>query len=278
MTDLQGAVALVTGASRGVGRGIAEELGHAKATVYVTGRSVAADTTDDLPGTVGETAALVTEAGGEGIAVRCDHTDDRDVEALFDRIEREQGYLDLLVNNVWGGYEGYDETFDAPFWAQSVETWDAMFDTGVRAHFIASRLAAPLLFESANGLVVTISSGDGDKYRGNVPYDTSKAATERMTRGMARELREHGVSAVAVQPAFTRTERVLDAFGGDEPPEGTSSPRYVGRAVVALAAAPDVLDRSGDVYPVGDLAVAYDFTDVDGTQPTFELGEEWELE
>lgn len=277
MTDLQGAVALVTGASRGVGRGIAEELGHAGATVYVTGRSVGDDTTDDLPGTVTGTADLVTEDGGEGIAVRCDHTDDEDVAALFDRIEREQGRLDLLVNNVWGGYEGYDEGFDAPFWAQSVETWDAMFDTGVRGHFTASRLAAPLLFDSDSGLVVTISSGDGDKFRGNVPYDTSKAATERMTRGMARELREHGVAAVVVQPAFTRTERVLEAFDGADPDEETSSPRYVGRAVVALATDPDVLERSGDVYPVGDLAVAYGFTDVDGTQPSFELGDEWAL-
>nr|WP_255198830.1 SDR family NAD(P)-dependent oxidoreductase [Halorarius litoreus] len=256
---------------------MAEELGHAGATVYVTGRSVGDETTDDLPGTVTGTARLVTEAGGEGIAVQCDHTDDDAVEALFERIEREEGHLDLLVNNVWGGYEGYGEGFDAPFWEQSVGTWDAMFDTGVRAHFTASRLAAPLLFASDAGLVVTVSSGDGDKFRGNVPYDTSKAATERMTRGMARELRDRGVAAVAIQPGFTRTERVLDAFDGEEPPEETSSPRYVGRAVVALATDPDVLDCSGEVCPVGELAFAYGFTDVDGSQPQFALGEEWAL-
>ena len=198
------------GASRGVGRGIAVELGDAGATVYVTGRSVS-DGTEGLPGTVTETAELVTERGGEGIAVRCDHTVDADVEALFERIEREQGSLDPLVNNVWGGYEEYDETFDDPFWAQPLDRWDAMFDAGVRARFTASRLAAPLLFESDRGLVVATSSGDGAKYRGSVPTDVAKTAVDRLGKATAHELREHGVAAVVVSPGFTDTD-------GSQPP------------------------------------------------------------
>lgn len=145
MTDLSGRVAVVTGASRGVGRGIAVELGAAGATVYVTGRSVDDDRTENLPGTVDGTAEAVTAAGGAGIAVRCDHTDDEDVRLLFERVTSEQGRLDLLVNNAWGGYEQYDESFDAPFWEQSIRRWDAMFDAGVRPAFTASRLAVPLL-------------------------------------------------------------------------------------------------------------------------------------
>ncbi|WP_440989137.1 SDR family NAD(P)-dependent oxidoreductase [Haloarchaeobius baliensis] len=276
MTDLSGTVALVTGASRGVGRGIAIELGTAGATVYVTGRSVA-DGTEGLPGTVTETAELVTERGGEGVAVRCDHTVDADVEALFDRIERRQGRLDLLVNNVWGGYEAYDETFDAPFWEQPLDRWDAMFDAGVRAHFSASRLAVPLLLASDTGLIVATSSGDGEKYRGSVPYDVSKTAVERLGKATAHELREHGVASVVVQPGFTRTERVVATFeaAGEPVPEETHSPAYVGRAVVALAGDPAVMERSGDVHAVGDLAREYDFTDSDGSQPpAFELDTE----
>ncbi|AUV83059.1 oxidoreductase [Salinigranum rubrum] len=276
MPSLSNTTALVTGASRGVGRGIALALGDAGATVYVTGRSVDADRTDDLPGTVDETAEAITERGGRGIAVQCDHTDDQQVEALFDRIDRDRdrgevGALDLLVNNVWGGYEGYGESFDDPFWEQSVETWDRMFDAGVRAHFTASRLAVPRLLdavESNGGLVVTVSSGHGGRYRGNVPYDVSKTATERLTRAMAYDLRDAPVSTVAVQPGFTRTERVLDAIGDD--PEAlaeTESPLYTGRAVVALAADSRVAEKSGGVFRVGELAREYGFTDVDGSQP-----------
>jgi NAD(P)-dependent dehydrogenase (short-subunit alcohol dehydrogenase family) len=273
MSSLSNATALVTGASRGIGRGIALALGDAGATVYVTGRSVAADRTDDLPGTVDETAASVAERGGRGIAVQCDHTDDRQAEALFDRIDRDHDHgsgdgLGLLVNNVWGGYEGYDESFDDPFWEQSVETWDRMFDAGVRAHFTASRLAVPRLLDADGGLVVTVSSGHGGRFRGSVPYDVSKTATERLTKTMAHELRDTPVSAVAVQPGFTRTERVLDAVDEDEEVlAGTESPLYTGRAVVALVLDDGVAERSGGVFRVGDLAREYGFTDVDGTRP-----------
>ena len=268
MCSLADTTAVVTGASRGVGRGVALALGDAGATVYVTGRSVADDRTDDLPGTVDETAATVTERGGRGVPVRCDHTDDDAVASLFERIDRDHAHeLTLLVNNVWGGYEGYGEGFDDPFWEQSTETWDRMFDTGVRAHFTASRLAVPRMLDDG-GLVVTVSSGHGDRYRGNVPYDVSKVATERLTRAMAHELRGTSVAALAVQPGFTRTERTLDAVGDDqEALAGTESPLYTGRAVAALAADPAVAARAGGVFRVGELAREYGFTDVDGSQP-----------
>jgi NAD(P)-dependent dehydrogenase (short-subunit alcohol dehydrogenase family) len=268
--ELSGTVAVVTGASRGVGRGVAVELGAAGATVYATGRSVAAeDAPDGLPGTVTATAAAVTARGGEGIPVRCDHTDDAAVTALFERVEAERGPPDVLVNNVWGGYEGYDDGFDDPFWTQPVARWDAMFDAGVRAHFTASRLAAPGMIERGTGLVVGVSAGDGARYRGSVPYDVAKTATERLGKAAAHELRPHGVASVLLQPGFTRTERVRRAFetAGESPPPTTHSPEFVGRAVVALAADPAVLDRSGRVFPVAALAREYGFTDVDGRLP-----------
>ena len=268
MGDLQGRVALVTGASRGVGRGIAHELGVAGATVYVTGRSVSGNaTTEDLGGDVNGAAALVTHAGGVGISVRCDHTRDDDVDALFERIGREQGRLDILVNNVWGGYERFgDADFVAPFWEQPMWRWDLMFAAGARAHYTASRLAAPLMIPQGRGLIVSISSGDDGKYRGQVMYDTAKAAVDRMAFGMAQELMPHGIAALALYPGLTRTERV-ERFASAAELANSESPRYAGRAVVALATDTDVMRRSGGAYKTGELAREYGFTDVDGTQP-----------
>lgn len=238
------------------------------ATVYVTGRSSSGDRTEGLPGTVEGTADLVTAAGGTGIGVVCDHTDDAAVAPLFDRIETTHGGLSLLVNCACGGYEGYDERFDDPFWTQPVRRWDRMFDAGVRAAFVASQHAVGPMLDRGSGLIVNVSSGDDGKFRGSVPYDAAKTAIDRMTAGMAHELREHGVVAVVLYPGFTRTERVLDAFeGAENVPDGTESPRYAGRAVVALAADADVMARSGGIYRSGELAREYGFTDVDGTQP-----------
>jgi NAD(P)-dependent dehydrogenase (short-subunit alcohol dehydrogenase family) len=269
LADLSNTVALVTGASRGVGRGVALELGSAGATVYVTGRSVDDDRTEGLPGTVAETADLVTERGGEGVALRCDHTVDGDVEALFERVADERGRLDVLVNNVWGGYEGHDETFGDPFWEQSLARWPGMFDAGVRAHYTATRLAAPPMIEAGDGLVVFVSAGDGERFRGSVMYDVAKAAVDRMGKAVAHELRPHGVASVVLHPGFVSTERVERAFEeqGEEVPETTHSPEYVGRAVVALAADDEVMRRSGGVYKTADLGAEYGFTDVDGSRP-----------
>ena len=268
MADLRGKVALVTGGSRGVGRGIAHELGIAGATVYVSGRSAAGmPTTEALGGDVDATAALVSDAGGVGIAARCDHTNDAAVDALFARIRRERGRLDILVNNVWGGYERFaDAEFAAPFWEQPMWRWRLMFEAGARAHLTASIAAAPLMISQRSGLIVNISSGDEGKYRGQLLYDVAKTAVDRMAFGMAHELRQYGVTALALYPGLTRTERV-ERFAEAAELARAESPRYAGRAVVALAADARVMERNGGAYKTGELAREYGFTDVDGTQP-----------
>jgi NAD(P)-dependent dehydrogenase (short-subunit alcohol dehydrogenase family) len=270
-------IAVVTGASRGAGRGIALSLGETGATVYVTGRSVRGEpTTENLPGTIEETAEMVSARGGTGIAVRCDHTVDADVEAVFDRVQREHGRMDLLINNAWGGYEHHDyRTFAAPFHEQPVRHWEGMFTAGVRAALIASRFAASLMLPQQHGLIVNITAWDRDKFMVNVFYDVAKGAINRMTYGIARELRPHNIAVVALAPGFMRTERVAAAFeaaGNKDYLNFTESPEYVGRAVVALAADQNVLEKSGTVLAVGDLAKEYGFTDVDGRQiPAFKM-------
>lgn len=280
-------VAIVTGASRGAGRGIAVELGAIGATVYVTGRSkreapaegygriLALSGMSALPGNVDDTADAVTAAGGRGIAVRCDHTHEDDVRALFERVDHEQGRVDLLVNNAWGGHETFDGVFDAPFWEHALGHWDSMMDRGVRNHLIASRFAAPRLVAQGRGLIVTTTFWDRDRYlRGNLFYDLAKSAMNRLALAMAEELRPHGVASVAVSPGWMRTELVLAAHQTDEDhwrerPElaRTESPRYLGRAVAALARDPNVIEKSGRVLLVADLAREYGFTDVDGRRP-----------
>jgi NAD(P)-dependent dehydrogenase (short-subunit alcohol dehydrogenase family) len=211
-----------------------------------------------------------------GIAVRCDHTIDAEVVALFTRIRDEQQRLDLLVNNVWGGYEQMQGPLPrAPFWKQSFEQWDRMFTAGVRAHLAASQHAVPLMLPQRRGLIVTTTAHlDPLPYLRNIFYDLSKHAVARMTWAMAQELAEHGIAAVAVGPGFMRTERVVEAFrraGALEALDGPGGPKetttYLGRAVVALASDPRVQERSGQVLEVGALARDYGFSDVDGSQP-----------
>jgi len=278
MSSLHGSVALVTGASRGAGRGIAVELGSAGATVYVTGRSAAGGpTTDGVPGTIDETAAEVMSRGGRGIAVRCDHTVDADVESLFARIRGDHGKLDLLVNNVWGGYE-HSECKPlpmAPFWEQSLHQWDGMFTAGVRAHLAASRLAVPLMLPQGRGLIVSTTANLAAlPYLPNIFYDLSKHTISRLVWAMAHELRDRGIAVLAVAPGFMRTERVTEAFRRagaiaalDGPGGPKETPVYLGRAIAALAADPRALERSGHLLEAGTLAQEYGFTDADGTQP-----------
>jgi NAD(P)-dependent dehydrogenase (short-subunit alcohol dehydrogenase family) len=270
-TTLENHVTVVTGASRGAGRAIAVELGGAGATVYVTGRTVRGTRgADDVPGTIDETAEEVTRRGGTGIAVRCDHTSDADVEALFERVRRDHGRLDLLVNNAWGGYEQYDRAaFTSPFWEQPLaRRWHAMFEAGLRAHLVASTLAAPLMLPQKRGLIASTIAWDRGLYLGNLFYDVAKAAIGRMIFGMAKDLRDHGIAAVAIAPGFMRTERVLAAHA-KEPFDlsRTETPTYLARAIVALAADPNAMRWSGEIVSVGDLAPVYGFTDEDGRQP-----------
>ncbi len=275
--DLKGKVAVVTGASRGAGRGIACVLGECGATVYVTGRSVRGQpTTDNAPGTIDDTADEVTRRGGRGLAVRCDHTDEAQVKAVFQRVQREQGRLDLLVNNAWGGYEG-GSLAPARFWRTDFERhWQGMIVAGLRAQMLASYHGIPLLLarlraaRAGPGLIVGTVAWDHDKYLGNI-YDVSKHAIVRMLYGLARELRKLNVAAVALAPGFLRTEKVLAAFNTDESNwrkvaglRKTESPEYVGRAVASLAADPKVMRKSGKAFRVGELAREYGFTDIDG--------------
>lgn len=265
--DLHGKTALVTGASRGVGRGIAEVLGQAGATVYVTGRSTARRPgIENLPGTVEETAELVTAAGGKGIPVICDHTNDNDVDHLFAQIRHGDNKIDLLVNNVWGGYELHDETFNAPFWDQTLDRWDGMFNAGLRAHFTASHFAAPLMIAKGSGLIINISAGDNGKFLHTTMYDTAKAAVDRLAFGMAQELKKFNIAALSLYPGWVKTERVMKALEGasEEELSAAHSPQYVGRAVAALAADKHIMRKSGKILTVGELAKAYQFTDIDG--------------
>lgn len=281
---LKDCVAVVTGASRGAGRGMALELGAAGATVYVTGRSTRAQPAgsygqllslsgmDAVPGSIDDTADEVTRQGGRGIAVRCDHTQEDEVAALFARVAHEAGRIDLLVNNAWGGHESFNGVFDAPFWEHPLANWDAMFDRGVRNHLLAGRCAAPLMVRQKKGLMVTTTFWDRGHYlRGNLFYDLAKASMTRLAFGMAQELKPHGVASVAVSPGWMRTEFVLAGHQTDEAHwqqrpalARTESPRYLGRAVAALAGDANVMSKTGEVLRVADLACEYGFTDIDG--------------
>jgi dehydrogenase/reductase SDR family member 1 len=253
MTTIREQVALVTGASRGVGRGVALGLAHAGARVFATGRTV-------------------SRAGlGEGIAaIACDHTDDRAVEDVFRQIDAAAGGLDILVNVAWGGYERMVEngqfTFIAPFWKQPAWRWDAMMTAGVRAAFVASQHAARRMVEARRGLIVNVSFWAAQKFTGSTLYGVSKAATDKLTADMAHELRPHGVSVVSLYPGLVRTEMVLAAGVFDL--SNSESPEFIGRAVAALAGDPAVAARSGAVLVAAALALEYGFTDIDGKQPT----------
>jgi NAD(P)-dependent dehydrogenase (short-subunit alcohol dehydrogenase family) len=262
MDRLRGRVALVTGASRGGGKGIALVLGEEGATVYVTGRSVRGEpTTLGRPGTIDQTADEVTARGGTGIAVRCDHTDDEQVRGLFERIKAEQDGLHLLVNNAWSGYEISPDSSLA-FWEIEWRHWDLMFTGGLRAAAFASSLAAPTMIQAGQGLIVNIT-WVLDRPHGHAFYEVVKNATNKLTEQMADDLRPFGVACVAVSPGFMRLERM------DLSPEMASmaeSAEFPGRAIAALAADPNVMAKSGGVFVTPELAREYGFTDVDGRQ------------
>ena len=284
MKSLEGKVAVVAGATRGAGRGIACMLGEAGATVYCTGRSTREqpNMTGALAGrpeNIDETAEMVSARGGVGIPVRTDHSDESQVEALFKRVEKEQGRLDVLVNDI---SEGVQHEWK-PFWKLSTENGLLALRQGIDTHIITTRHAAPLMVKRKGGLVVEIGDGDGLYHRGNLFYDLVKITVSRLAYAWAEELRPHRVAALALTPGFMRTETVLETFGATEENwrevaeknqkargygfAGSESPFFVGRAVAALAADKDVLKKSGGLYSSWGLSEEYGFTDVDGARP-----------
>jgi NAD(P)-dependent dehydrogenase (short-subunit alcohol dehydrogenase family) len=279
MKPLQGQTAIVAGATRGAGRGIACMLGAAGATVYCSGRS-----TREHPSTVGyfagrpetidETAEMVARHGGKGIAVRTDHLVPADVEALVERVRREQGRLDILVNDISEG----EEHQWIPFWKLDLEKGFRMLRNALHSHIITARYAAPLMVERGSGLMVEIGDGDALYYRSTLFYDLIKVSVSRLAYAMAEELHRHGVAALAITPGFMRTESMLDHFGvtednwreaGKKDPGflHSESPYFVGRAVVALAADQKLMEKSGGLYSSWNLAKEYGFRDCNGTQP-----------
>lgn len=251
---LEGRVAVVTGGTFGVGRGIAGALAQQGAHVFVTGRSAV------------DCSAVAANITG----IRCDHRVDEQVDAAFDRIAGEVRGIDVLVNNVWGGYERMVEdgafTWGRPFWEQPLWRWDAMFAAGVRAHYHASRLAARGMVARQRGLIVNISFWAAQKYIANVAYGVSKAATDKLTADMAVELRPYGVTAVSLYPGLVRTEKVMEAAAWIDM-SNSESPDFIGCAVAALARDPEVIRHTGSVLVAARVAADYGFTDIDGKTP-----------
>ena len=280
--DLAGKIALVAGATRGAGRGIAVSLGEAGATVYCTGRSTRGRRSEyDRPETIEETAELVTAAGGGGVAVAVDHLEAAAVEALVRRIDREHGRLDVLVNDIWGGERLAQ--WDTPIWEHDLAGGLRMLRLAIDTHLITSHHALPLLIRRPGGLVVEMTDGTREyneaRYRLSTFYDLAKTSVIRLAFAQAKELAPHGSTAVALTPGWMRSEMMLEAYGVTEAnwrdatrgdPHFTAiseTPRFVGRAVAALAADPDVQRHNGASLSSGELAKQYGFTDLDGSRP-----------
>ena len=281
MKTLNGKVVLVAGATRGAGRGIAIELGAAGATVYCTGRSTKQQRSEmDRPETIEETAELIEREGGRAIPVQCDHLDPKQVEALVARIEREQGRLDVLVNDIWGG-DRYIQ-WNTAVWEHSLENGLRMFHLAIDTHLVTNHFALRLLIKNKGGLVVEVTDGtaeyNAENYRVSLFYDLAKTSVVRMAWALGQELKPHECTALALSPGWLRSEQMLDNYGVTEEnwrdatkvqPHFiiTETPRYVGRAVAHLAADPDVARWNGQSLSSGQLAKIYNFTDLDGSQP-----------
>jgi dehydrogenase/reductase SDR family protein 1 len=263
---LSGKVALVTGASRGIGKGVALGLGEEGCTVYVTGKTFR-NGDSNRPGSVTATAEEVSRIGGRGIAVVCDHHEDSQTEAVFRRVQKEQDRLDILVNNATSYSTDIGPPEDHPFWESALQDWDEMNAVGLRSHYVASIFAARMMIPQRRGLIVNISSMGAIKYTGSVSYNVVKAGVDMLTMGTAEELRPHSVAVVSLWPRLTKTEGVLahpELF-----PDLSSawSPIFNGRAVVALASDPKIMERTGRAFKANVLAGEYDFQDIDGRRP-----------
>ncbi len=271
MSALEGCVAIVTGGSRGIGKGCALELGAAGATVYVTGRGRKGG--GDLPGTIDQTAEELTAEGGRGVAVQCDHRNDAEVGALFERIQRDESHLDLLVNNAF--IISPELTSGKKFWEVPLSNWDDMVGVGTRSAYVASVFAAQQMVPAKRGLIANISSSGAVKYAWHVAYGVGKCALDRVTADTAHELRPHGIAVVSLWPSLVLTERIqanLDKMPGLAKVKAESQ-RFTGRAVAALAADPKVMRHSGRALASRALADIYGFTDLDGSLPDGPLEE-----
>jgi len=263
-------IALVTGGSRGVGKGVAIGLAEAGATVIVTARTRNSGGSE-WPGSLDETIAAIDAAGGRGIGVLCDHSDDASVREVFDLVRRDYGRLDVLVNNVFAAPNVMP--VNVPFWQLPASLWDTMHRVGLRSHFVASQFAVPLMLPQQRGLIVNTSSGGGVRYTFNVPFGVQKSGVDRMARDMAHELKPFGIAAVSIWPGYIKSEK-LAAQPDRVPPalakliaERGETPVFAGRAVAALAADPGVMAKSGQILLASELAAEYGFTDVDGKVP-----------
>ncbi len=258
--ELKGKVAVVTGASRGIGKGIALELGRAGAVVYLTGRTLGKGDSR-WPGSITETSEEIAALGGVGIGVRCDHANDKEVEALFQRIRDEKSTLNVLVNNATSFGEtptshGYDP--EEPFWTLPISQWDAMLNVGLRSYYVASVLAAQTMTAKHSGLIVNISSSGATRFAGNVAYGVGKAGVDKLSADMAHQLRQHNVASISLWPPLTKTEKVM-AYRGLYDLKKAWSPLFTGRAVVALAFDPKIMEKTGRSFAVTDLATEYGF-------------------
>ena len=258
MKPLKDKIALVTGGTRNVGNGIALALGEAGATVYVTGRSI---TEKNVEG--------ITKVGGKGIAVVCNHENDDEVKALFKQIKNNEGKLDILVNNAWGGYNRLRNRkaypgfkMKAPFWEQPLELWDEMNNVGVRSNYISTYYASKLMLKQKHGLIVNISFYAAQKYYGNVVYGVSKAAVDKMTMDMSEELKKHKVACVSLYPGY-----IDDRKRKNTPNPKKETSLFVGRAITALASDKNIMKKTGQILVAAALSREYDFTDIDGIQP-----------
>ncbi|AFZ18089.1 SDR family NAD(P)-dependent oxidoreductase [Allocoleopsis franciscana] len=281
MKNLEGKVTLVTGATRGLGKGIAIGLGEAGATVYITGRRLnSSNSENDIPGSLNDTQLAVEQVGGVCIPVCVDHSDDEQVRLLFERIQDEQGQLDLLVNNAYSGVQALGDANGKPFWESEPSFWDACNNVGLRSHYVASVFAARMMTQHQQGLICTISSWGGMSYIFGVPYGAGKAACDRLAAEMAVELKPHNVASLSIWPGIVGTEFITrfaaemdDSSGADSQSsairEGYNweTPLLTGRAIAALAADSTVMRRTGRVQIVAELAQHYGLVDKDGNRP-----------
>lgn len=287
MKPLAGKVAVVAGATRGAGRGIATMLGEAGATVYCTGRNSRHNRTHPnhaqfsvlgRPETIEETAEMVTQYGGHGIPYRADHTDEVQVKALFENIESEQGRLDIIVNDIWGGDELI--AWDKPLWESPISDMIKLFERALFTHIITAHYGLPYLIKNKGGLLVEVTDGDNYDYRGQVIYDLVKTSIIRLAHNIAQDIKPYDCTALAITPGFLRSEVMLEHFGVTEDnwrdgakkdPNfiASESPFYVGRAVAALASDPNIHQKTGGIFSSWELMEEYGFTDMDGTQPNW---------